>query len=331
MTLFSRLRIGTRCSPLSLAQTHLFTERLCALGIASSIISVTTRGDKIKDQPLYKFGGKGLFSKEIHDLLIDGTIDCGFHSLKDLETSFPKNINLGCIFGDLKYRYDILIVRNKTYCCIQDLPPRFRLGTCSPRRTHAALYLNPSIEIVPMRGNVETRLLKLAQGQADGIILASSGLQRLNLLDMLLSGYPLSSGLLYGFPLKEKEMPTAMGQGFLAANYRTDRDDVGWLLKKCEDPKIAFIACAERSFLHVFSGNCRTAAGVVSEITETQVEGLAETDEKHPSSLLLKMTAYYFPTKKACIKVTKEGNDPFLLGSSLAESIRSIPFDSDAK
>jgi hydroxymethylbilane synthase len=181
------LRAGTRGSPLALVQTRTFIRLLAAVPGAppavETIISVT--GDAVLDRPLAEIGGKGLFAKEIHEALLDGRVDLAVHSLKDLETELPRGIVLGCVLKREDCR-DALILSErceqpKARDPLAALPMGAAVGTSSVRRQAQLLHVRPDLKVVGMRGNVQTRLSKLRDGQCDATTLALAGLRRLGL------------------------------------------------------------------------------------------------------------------------------------------------------
>jgi hydroxymethylbilane synthase len=184
------IRIGARGSKLSLAQSGLMQARIAhALGVpvgasqaeieaAAPLIPIVTTGDRIQDRRLMEIGGKGLFTKEIEEALLDGRIDCAVHSLKDMPAELPP----GLILAATPEREDPRDAFISNICeRLEDLPKGARLGTASLRRQAQALHVRPDLEIVMLRGNVDTRLAKLERGEADAILLAQSGLNRLGL------------------------------------------------------------------------------------------------------------------------------------------------------
>ena len=199
------LRIGTRGSPLALAQANDVRARLIAAhGLPESEVTIRiikTSGDIIQDRPLSEVGGKGLFTKEIEEALLAGEIDCAVHCLKDMPAECPAGLVIAAI-PEREDPRDAFI--SHIAARLEDLPQNARLGTASLRRQAQALALRPDLQIVLLRGNVDTRLAKLAAGEADAILLAISGLNRLGLAH-------LPSSL-----IDPTVSPPAPGQGALA-------------------------------------------------------------------------------------------------------------------
>ena len=251
------IRIGARGSKLSLAQSGLMQARIAAaLGVPAGasreeieavapLIPIVTSGDRIQDRRLMEIGGKGLFTKEIEEALLDGRIDCAVHSLKDMPAELPP----GLVLAATPEREDprdafISAIAER----LEDLPRGARLGTASLRRQAQALHARPDLEIVMLRGNVDTRLAKLERGEADAILLAQSGLNRLGL------------GHLTRSWLDAEACPPAPGQGALVIETRAADANAPWLEAiRCRQTTIA--VAAERGALLALEGSCRTAIG----------------------------------------------------------------------
>jgi hydroxymethylbilane synthase len=248
------IKIGARGSPLSLAQTGQLRALLGAsLGIATSdfethlpIIPIVTTGDRIVDRPLAEAGGKGLFTKELDEALLDGRIDCAIHSLKDVPTQLPDDIIL--LAGPKREdRRDALVTLDGA--SLADLKEGAIIGSASLRRGTQLRFARPDLRIVSLRGNVGTRLEKLRSGTMDGTLLAAAGLARLGLSDVphvLLD--PLA-------------MPPAIGQGALAITARAGDDVVRACFEAIADRSSLIETTAERAFLTALDGSCRTAIG----------------------------------------------------------------------
>ena len=251
------VRIGSRGSPLALAQANLFADRLVRASggaISYSLHTFTTSGDKIQDKPLQDAGGKGLFTKEIDRAQEKGEIDIAVHSLKDMTVRLPKHIFLAAYLPREDPR-DCLIGPWKR---IADLPKGTVVGTSSLRRRAQLLALRPDIRPVNFRGNVQTRLRKLSEGEAAATILAAAGLQRLGMLDTAAGVIPF------------EEMLPAAGQGIIGVTLRVDAPD--WLkavLALTDDIKARLAAVAERAFLRRLDGSCRTPIAAHFHLTKT--------------------------------------------------------------
>ncbi len=241
------LRIGARGSPLSLAQTGQARARLAAaLGAAESaieIVPITTTGDRIQDRRLIEAGGKGLFTKELDEALLDGRIDCAVHSMKDLPTRLPDNICIAAVPAREDPRDAFVSLKAKT---LADLPPGAVIGTASLRRQAQVLAARPDLRVVTLRGNVDTRLKKLESGDADATYLALAGLKRLGLEARATSLTDINA------------MPPAAGQGALAITARADDENTLRALALIEDPMARLEIEAERAFLAALDGSCRT-------------------------------------------------------------------------
>ena len=209
------------------------------------LIPIVTSGDRIQDRRLMEIGGKGLFTKEIEEALLDGRIDCAIHSLKDMPAELPP----GLILAATPEREDPRDAFISNICDrLEDLPRGARLGTASLRRQAQALHVRPDLEIVMLRGNVDTRLAKLERGEADAILLAQSGLNRLGL------------GHLPKSWLDPIACPPAPGQGALVIETRLEDVNADWLEAVRCRPTTVCVA-AERGALYALEGSCRTAIG----------------------------------------------------------------------
>ncbi|WP_421739998.1 hydroxymethylbilane synthase [Caulobacter sp.] len=247
------IRIGARGSKLSLAQSGLMQVRIAAaLGASpgeeeayAPLIPIVTSGDRIQDRRLMEIGGKGLFTKEIEEALLDGRIDCAIHSLKDMPAELPP----GLILAATPEREDPRDAFISHVCDrLEDLPHGARLGTASLRRQAQALHVRPDLEIIMLRGNVDTRLAKLERGEADAILLAQSGLNRLGL------------GHLPKSWIDPIACPPAPGQGALVIETRLEDVNADWLeAVRCRPTTIC--VAAERGALYALEGSCRTAIG----------------------------------------------------------------------
>jgi hydroxymethylbilane synthase len=244
------IRIGTRGSPLALAQAHETRRRLAAaLAMpedAIAIVPIRTTGDRITDRPLMEVGGKGLFTKEIDDALLAGEVDIAVHSAKDLPTALPAGIVIAATLPREDARDALLTSRGTT---LADLPQGAVLGTSSLRRRAMALRLRPDLRTVEFRGNVETRLRKLEEGVADATILAMAGLKRLGLVSH-------AAG-----PIEAEGWLPAVAQGTIAITARTDDGANRDRLARIDDAATAVSLRAERAFLAVLDGSCRTPIG----------------------------------------------------------------------
>lgn len=258
-------RIGARGSKLSLAQTGQTRARLAAkLGLsedAFEIVPIVTSGDRIQDSRLIDAGGKGLFTKELDEALLDRRIDLAVHSLKDLPTRLPEGIVLACVPEREDPRDAFVSLKAKT---LADLPTGATIGTASLRRQAQVLFARRDVKVATLRGNVDTRLAKLGAGEADATYLALAGLKRLGLENR-------ASSL-----VDPDESPPAACQGAIAITTRADDARVRDALSKCEDLSARLEIEAERAFLDVLDGSCRTAIGALARVVDKQLHLVGE-------------------------------------------------------
>jgi hydroxymethylbilane synthase len=241
------LRIGTRGSPLALAQARMVRARLAAAqGVDEDRITLTiirTTGDMIQDRTLAQAGGKGLFTKEIEEALYAGAIDLAVHSAKDMPTVLPDGLLITAVLPREDPR-DVFISRMAN--TLRELRPGAVVGTASLRRQAIVKRLRPDLEVVPIRGNVETRLRKLDEGAVDATLLALAGLKRLGLRGAATSIFAVD------------EFLPAVGQGIVAIETRADDAATRKLLAAIDHAETATALIAERAFLGVLDGSCRT-------------------------------------------------------------------------
>jgi hydroxymethylbilane synthase len=237
------IRIGTRGSALALAQ---------ARGVAAQIsgrypdcrvelVIIKTTGDKIQNVPLAQIGGKGLFIKEIEEALLRGQVDLAVHSLKDMPAEMPAGLMLGAVPPREDYR-DVFI--SSRYATLEEIPAGGQVGTGSLRRRVQLLHRRPDLTVVPLRGNVDTRLKKMETLGLDGLILAAAGLHRLGLAHIYRGWVP------------ESDMLPAVGQGALGLEVRTGNQDLRDLLAFLDDAPTRLAVTAERAFLARLEGGC---------------------------------------------------------------------------
>lgn len=241
------LRIGTRGSPLALVQAGMVRDRLAAAHptlVAPEIVPMRTTGDAAQDRPLAEIGGKGLFTKEIEQALLAGAIDLAVHSLKDMETALPDGLVIDCVLERADPR-DALIGA----ASLAALPAGARLGTSSLRRAAQIRALRPDIAIALLRGNVDTRLARVAEGHIAATLLAVAGLTRLGRTDAI------------DAVLEPSEMLPAVAQGAIAIERRAGDAETAALLAPLNH--VATLACvtAERALLAALDGSCRTPIG----------------------------------------------------------------------
>ena len=261
------LRIGTRGSPMALRQTAIVRDRLIAAhpelaeAGAVEIVTIRTTGDRVQNRLLAEIGGKGLFAKEIEEALLAGRIDLAVHSLKDLETWLPDGLVIACVPPRDDPRDAFLSASGAS---LASLPRGAKIGTASLRRQAQLLRHRPDLSIVPIRGNVNTRLRKMEAGEVDALVLALCGLERLDL-----SGHATEI-------LPREVMLPAVGQGALAVECRTADEMVRQLVEPLHDPISAACVAAERAMLAALDGSCRTPIAGFAEIDGDRltIEGL---------------------------------------------------------
>ncbi|HKA78263.1 MAG TPA: hydroxymethylbilane synthase [Pseudolabrys sp.] len=241
------LRIGTRGSPLALVQARMVRARLAAaIGAnedAIELVVIRTTGDIIQDRPLAEEGGKGLFTKEIEEALLDGRIDFAVHSAKDMPTILPKGLILAACLEREDPR-DVFISRKAS--TLADLPRGARLGTASLRRQAIAMRARPDLRVMPLRGNVETRLRKLEAGEVDATLLALAGLKRLGLVEHATH------------IMSEDEFLPAVGQGAIGIEARESDQRVRDILARIDHVDTSVAVSCERAFLAALDGSCKT-------------------------------------------------------------------------
>jgi hydroxymethylbilane synthase len=250
------LRIGSRGSPLALVQAREVQSRLAAAAGADpasiEIKVIRTTGDAIQDRPLMEAGGKGLFTKEIEEALLSGAIDLAVHSSKDMTTLLPPGLILSGFLPREDARDALISGKAKS---LHELPSGAVVGTASLRRQAMVLRARPDLRIVPLRGNVETRLRKIQDGVADATLLAVAGLKRLGLLAAATALLDIDAFL------------PAVGQGAIGIETRADDGVTRALVAKISDADTAAALAAERAFLAVLDGSCRTPIGGYARVT----------------------------------------------------------------
>ena len=253
------LKIGTRGSPLALAQAYETKERLMKLhdlgDDAFEICVINTMGDKIQDRALSEIGGKGLFTKEIEEGLLSGQIDIAVHSMKDMPTELPKNLEIS-VFLEREDPRDSFI--SDDYSTIEDLPSGSVVGTSSLRRKAQLLAFRSDLKVIEFRGNVQTRLRKLKEKVADATFLACAGLNRLLMQDLIK-------------PVPIKQMLPAVAQGVIGIENTIGNKNIFDLIEPLNHKKTAIQMTVERSFLAVLDGSCRTPIGGHAIIKEEEI------------------------------------------------------------
>jgi hydroxymethylbilane synthase len=284
------LRVGTRGSLLALIQTRAFLERLttfCPVLRNLNVFeehAIKTTGDAVQDRKLADIGGKGLFAKEIHEALADRRIDFAVHSLKDLETELPPGIVLACAMKREDAR-DALILgpdchaadASDPFAC---LPAGAAIGTSSVRRQAQLLHARPDLKVVTLRGNVQTRLAKLAAGECAASLLALAGLRRLGIEDRA------------SVVLDPEAMVPSAGQGIVGITVREDDQELHELLAAIEDPEAKAVSTAERALLAELDGSCRTPIGGYARLLPTGDLHLTGLVARADGSFVLKRSQY---------------------------------------
>lgn len=284
------LTIGTRPSQLAHWQTDFIIRRLQAAwpGVECSAVTFTTTGDRTLDKPLPEIGGKGLFTEELERALRSGEIDLAVHSLKDLPIDDADGLTIGAISGREDAR-DVLISGKRW--TLDLLPPGARVGTSSLRRSAQLLAARPDLSLLPLRGNVDTRIRKAASGDYDAIVLAAAGVLRLGLEAHITQYLPFNV------------MLPAPGQGALAVQCRVDDTATLELLAAVEDTTSRAAVTAERAFLSALGGGCSAPVATYAQAVTTSLhlDGLVASTDGH-----------------RVIRVSGEGVDPIALGEAMA-------------
>lgn len=293
------LRIGTRGSPLALAQAHEVCARLMqAHGLAESafeIVVIKTAGDRILDRPLAEVGGKGLFTKEIEDALIAREIDLAVHSMKDMQTLLPDGLVIGATLPREDVRDAFISLR---FGSLADMPKGAVVGTSSLRRQAQVKRLRPDLEVVGFRGNVQTRLKKLEDGVADATFLACAGLNRLGLAERISRAVPV------------EEMLPAVAQAAIGIEVREGDADTARMIAPLDHPETGICIAAERAFLKRLEGSCRTPIGGLATLAGDRIVLRGE---------------ILSPDGKACHALVREGRraDAEAIGDAAAEELLS--------
>ena len=244
-----KLILGSRGSMLAMAQSQWVASQLT---YDVEVKKISTRGDKIHDVALAKIEGKGFFTKEIDDALLSSEVDLAVHSFKDLPTDLPK----GLVIASVPKRESPNDALVGPYSGLEELPFNANIGTASIRRKAEVLKMRPDVNTQDLRGNLDTRIRKVKEGQYDAIIVAEAGLNRLGYSDY--------------FPLNPTSFIPAAGQGALAITARSDDDEVLKVLSEIEDAKTRISCECERMFLSTLESGCQVPAGVHTKIDEAQ-------------------------------------------------------------
>ncbi len=253
------IRLGTRASALAMTQSGLIADRLRATGVEVELVTISTEGDRSL-QPLVEFGGQGVFVAALREALVRGDVDIAVHSLKDLPTTPDPRLTLAAIPQREDPR-DVLVARDGM--TLGELPQGARVGTGSPRREAQLNALGLGVEVVPIRGNVDTRIAKVASGEYDGVLLARAGLLRLGRADEATE------------VIDPLQMLPAPGQGALACECRADDDATIHLLSGLDDSDTRAAVTAERSLLATLEAGCSAPVGALAEVATRRRRGRA--------------------------------------------------------
>ncbi len=292
------LRIGTRGSPLALAQAHETRAHLMsAHGLpeeAFATVVIRTTGDRVQDRPLSAIGGKGLFTKEIEEALLSGGIDIAVHSMKDMPSDQPPGLAITTLLPREDVRDAFVSLGDLTLAM---LPEGSVVGTSSLRRRAQLVHRRPDLRTVEFRGNVQTRMRKLSEGVADATFLAMAGLKRLGLLELT------------RHPIDAVDMLPAVGQGAIGIEQREADERVAALLAPIHDAETGYRLAAERAFLRALDGSCRTPIAGLAEISG---------GELHFRGEILR------PDGSECLAGERSGpvSDAVVMGADLAVELR---------
>ena len=291
--LIMQMTFATRPSALARWQTARVIQLLQAAhpGLDCKETVITTNGDRVLDRPLPEIGGKGVFTAELEEALLSGVVDAAVHSLKDLPVEDTPGIVVAAI-PERESAYDVLVSTESW--SLSDLPEGARVGTCSVRRTAQLLARRPDLTILPLRGNVDTRVKKVVNGEYDAIVLAQAGLTRLGLQSHISQVFSLDV------------MLPAPGQGALAVQCRDDDAETLALLASIHDPLSAAAVHAERAFLSGLGGGC-----------SLPVAAFAETSE----DVIILTGGVISADGKQSIRLSAVDTEPLKLGERLAELV----------
>ena len=255
------VKIGTRGSQLALYQANLVAEflRKEKSEVEVELTTIKTTGDKILDSPLSKIGDKGLFTREIEKAILEDEIDCAVHSLKDLPTELPAGLKIAA-FGKREDVRDALIAQDNMK--LLELPKGATVATGSLRRRSQLLHLRSDLNLVDIRGNLNTRIRMLVEEGYAGILLACAGVKRLGMMDKVTEIF------------EPERMLPAVGQGIIAVEAREDDDQISQLLRGFSDADSESCALAERAFLHQLEGGCQVPIGVYTSVERNLMTGI---------------------------------------------------------
>jgi len=287
----ARLRIGSRGSQLALWQANHISDLLRAQGHIVGLEIIKTTGDKIADVALAKVGTKGMFTKELEEALLENRVDLAVHSLKDLPTELAGNFEIAAITKRENPRDVLCSVK---FAGIDALPHGANVGTSSLRRQAQLMAIRPDLRIHPLRGNVDTRLRKLEDGDYDAIILAAAGLSRLGKMHFVRQVIPV------------EVMTPAAGQGALAIEIRHDDAATRRRIAFLDDAAARATTTCERALLKKLGGGCQVPIGAYAEVQNGRIRLDALVAHPHGTKVL---------------RETREGDDPVLLGDEVGETL----------
>lgn len=271
-----KIVVGTRGSKLALVQTNWVVDELKKAnpGIEFEVKVIKTKGDLITHLPLHKIGDKGLFTKEIEQQLLDKEIDLAIHSMKDMPSVLPEGLK----FANIPKRQDPrdVLVLKEGYNCIDDLPKGAKIGTGSKRRTYQLLKYRPDLEIIPIRGNIDTRIRKIEDENLDGIVLAAAGLIRAG----------LEKHISYFIPTDI--MVPAPAQGALAIEIRENDSFIEDIVSHIKDEITEIQVLAERGFLTGVNGSCHVPMGAYCEINNDNLTLTGLYGDENGNKLVIK-------------------------------------------
>ncbi len=285
--------VGSRQSQLALTQSNNVIETLKQLELAFTydLKKIITKGDRILDVTLSKVGGKGLFVKEIEQALLNREIDIAVHSMKDMPAEMPDGLTIGAVTERVDPR-DCIV--SKGGATLANLPRGARIGTSSLRRAAQLKSFRSDFEIVPIRGNVDSRLRKLQEEDFDAIVLAAAGMERLNFQHLITEYVSIDISL------------PAVGQGALGIQCRIDDVEVLELLHHIDHPSTRTIVTAERALLNTLEGSCQVPIAAYGSIDQEEIA----------------LTGFVgLPDGSFSVKLTKYGLDPYMLGHELANEL----------
>jgi hydroxymethylbilane synthase len=289
------IRIATRKSPLALWQAEHVRSALMAAhpGLRVEVLGMTTRGDKILDTPLAKIGGKGLFVKELEVGMLEGAADIAVHSMKDVPVDFPAGLQLAIIL-EREDPHDAFVSNN--YDSIEDLPQSAKLGTASLRRQCQISAYRQDIKVLPLRGNVNTRLSKLDNGEYDAIILAAAGLKRLGFDERI------------RVALSPQQSLPAIGQGAIGIECRSDGERVDALLAPLPHQQTAICVAAERAMNKRLNGGCQVPIAGYATLDGDRLSMSGLVGEPDGSRILRE-------------QISGDAKDAVAIGARIAESL----------